>query len=252
MIGAFAAAIVGKVLLDGPRSESHRTEYGDVTGRMVAQPQHQVRIYRGEFREYAKIDEGEVLRGSGVVRVALHQQKLRIQPENDAHSSFDISQLGCTGGEQHRLVLAGDVLEDARPGDVARPDLVSGYILVEHVYRSDIVGRRKKMDSGFVARRLEPSRPFPGDRRTLIDFEYGLLPLALVRQLRAGLEPLPADDALGAKVLELGRVGSCFSREVNESNRALDISIVVCRDICDEIGRVVVADHALRDSKCWH
>jgi hypothetical protein len=86
----------------------------------------------------------------------------------------------------------------------------------------------------------------------LIDLENGSLPLALVRELRPRLEPFFADDVLGTKVLELRRICTSCGRKVNQRDGSLEVTVMVCRDIRDEISGVRIANYASADFECGH
>jgi phage host-nuclease inhibitor protein Gam len=56
---------------------------------------------------------------------------------------------------------------------------------------------------------------------------------------------------LGPEVLELGRVSARLCREINQLHGAIETTVVIRRDVCDEIGRVVVADFSAGNLNRW-
>jgi hypothetical protein len=56
---------------------------------------------------------------------------------------------------------------------------------------------------------------------------------------------------LGPEVLKLGGVGSSFRREMNQLDGTVEATVVIRRDISNEVGRVTVADFSASDFENW-
>ena len=69
-----------------------------------------------------------------------------------------------------------------------------------------------------------------------------------MRMLSAeSLEAQITDDRVGLEMLEFGRISTGLGSQADELDGAFKTTIVIRRNVRDEVGRMVVADRVLAD-----
>ena len=77
----------------------------------------------------------------------------------------------------------------------------------------------------------------------MINLKNRLPPFCLVRSLPTQcFKPKIAHDCVSLEMLKFGCIRARFCREVDECNRTVEISVVVGRNISNEISRMVEAN----------
>src|SRR5690606_36785283 len=115
-----------EVLLNYSRTECDSTQSRAVTWGVIRQPKSHVREQLRVCLEDVEVQMVEVVEGSRVVRVALHEIEIAGVFVYCLHHVNDLSQSCSPRGDQHWLTFYRGVLDRFQPIDIPAVNLVGG------------------------------------------------------------------------------------------------------------------------------
>ena len=114
----------------------------------------------------------------------------------------------------------------------------------------DRIRRRQKRNSGVAALVGKGLRPIETYTGFLIHLVNRLLPSRLVRLLASQrLEAWITDNRARREMLKLGGLGPGVSRQVDQSPGTIEVTVVVGRDVGDEVDGPALANFIVPDTK---
>src|SRR5690606_28679622 len=168
----------------------------------------------------------------GVVEHAVQQGERRAAVAYPAHGPADLLAVAGARGQQYRLAVGGDLVDQRLVRQVARRDLVHVHELVDELRGAGVERRAHERDATLVAALREGPLRGLAEGVVLLE-ERGLRRRGLLAEVPVGGGVLHR-QVLGLVGLELDRVGPGVGRVVDVAEGGLERALVVHARLGDD------------------